>query len=51
MQYTNIISTTVNGVNTILINRPKKLNALNSDTINELQMPCLGQMKIKISKS
>ena len=38
MQYTNIISTTVNGVNTILINRPKKLNALNSDTINELQV-------------
>ena len=38
MQYTNIISTTVNGVNTILINRPKKLNALNSDTINELQI-------------
>jgi enoyl-CoA hydratase len=38
MQYTNIISTTVNGVNTILINRPKKLNALNIDTINELQI-------------
>ncbi|MDG1378498.1 MAG: enoyl-CoA hydratase-related protein [Flavobacteriaceae bacterium] len=38
MQYTNIISTTVNGVNTILVNRPKKLNALNSDTINELQI-------------
>lgn len=38
MQYTNIMSTTVNGVNTILINRPKKLNALNSDTINELQV-------------
>ncbi|MDA7558945.1 enoyl-CoA hydratase-related protein [Flavobacteriaceae bacterium] len=38
MQYTNIISTVANSVNTILINRPKKLNALNSDTINELQI-------------
>jgi len=38
MQYINIISTAVDGVNTILINRPKKLNALNSDTINELQI-------------
>lgn len=36
MQYNNIISKSNNGINTITINRPKKLNALNIETINEL---------------
>ena len=36
MQYSNIISELNNGINTITINRPKKLNALNIETIDEL---------------
>lgn len=36
MSYTNIISNNNNGITTITINRPSKLNALNSDTIKEL---------------
>lgn len=36
MQYNNIISETNSGLSTITINRPKKLNALNIETINEL---------------
>jgi len=36
MQYNNIISESNNGINTITINRPKKLNALNIETIDEL---------------
>jgi enoyl-CoA hydratase len=36
MQYNNILSESNNGINTIIINRPKKLNALNIETINEL---------------
>lgn len=36
MQYNNIISESKNGINTITINRPKKLNALNIETIDEL---------------
>jgi len=36
MQYNNIISKLLNGITTIIINRPKKLNALNVETINEL---------------
>ncbi|MBO3115146.1 enoyl-CoA hydratase/isomerase family protein [Winogradskyella sp. DF17] len=36
MSYSNIISDYSNGITTITINRPKKLNALNRDTIQEL---------------
>lgn len=36
MSYNNILSITQNGITTITINRPKKLNALNKDTIQEL---------------
>lgn len=36
MSYNNIISKENNGITTIIINRPKKLNALNKETIEEL---------------
>ena len=36
MNYDNILSEYSNGITTITINRPKKLNALNIDTIKEL---------------
>ena len=36
MNYKNILSENSNGITTITINRPKKLNALNKDTIHEL---------------
>ena len=36
MRYNNIISEFTNGIITITINRPSKLNALNIETINEL---------------
>ncbi|MBR9913457.1 MAG: enoyl-CoA hydratase [Algicola sp.] len=36
MNYQNILSSTNNGITTITVNRPKKLNALNKATIQEL---------------
>lgn len=36
MNYQNILSEYQNGITTITINRPKKLNALNTETIQEL---------------
>ena len=36
MSYQNILSETNNGITTVTINRPNKLNALNKDTIQEL---------------
>ncbi len=36
MSYNNILSKVTNSINTIIINRPKKLNALNKETIKEL---------------
>ncbi|VAV84832.1 Enoyl-CoA hydratase, partial [hydrothermal vent metagenome] len=37
MNYENILSDSQNGITTITINRPAKLNALNKDTITELR--------------
>ncbi|KJD31286.1 enoyl-CoA hydratase [Tamlana nanhaiensis] len=36
MSYSNILSTYKSGITTITVNRPKKLNALNKETISEL---------------
>jgi enoyl-CoA hydratase len=38
MNYKNILSETQNGITTITINRPEKLNALNRTTIKELHL-------------
>jgi len=40
MSYNNITSNFENGITTITINRPKKLNALNKETIEELHDEC-----------
>ena len=40
MSYTNILSQSQSGITTITINRPSKLNALNSQTIEELHTAC-----------
>lgn len=36
MNYLNLLTATVDGIQTITINRPEKLNALNKDTLTEL---------------
>ena len=36
MNYNNIISNSQDGITTITVNRPSKLNALNVETIKEL---------------
>lgn len=36
MDYTNLLTETNNGISTIIMNRPNKLNALNKETIQEL---------------
>ena len=41
MNYQNILSQTQNGITTITINRPNKLNVLNIDTIEELHQAFL----------
>ena len=38
MNFKNILSETSNNITTITINRPRKLNALNKETIQELHL-------------
>lgn len=41
MNFNNILITTLDGISTVTINRPTKLNALNSETIKELSKALL----------
>ncbi|PHS67002.1 MAG: enoyl-CoA hydratase [Flavobacterium sp.] len=50
MNYNNILSEFNNGITTITINRPSKLNALNRDTINELHQAFKAADEDKTSK-
>lgn len=50
MSYTNILSETNDGITTITINRPNKLNALNKDTIQELHDALKSANKDKHTK-
>lgn len=44
MNFENILVSTINGLSTITINRPKKLNALNKNTIEELH-ECVSNLE------
>lgn len=50
MSYNNILTKTNNGITTITINRPKKLNALNKETIHELHEAFIEVNKDKSTK-
>ena len=50
MNYKNILSETNNGITTITINRPSKLNALNRETIQELHEAFYAADKSKDTK-
>ncbi len=50
MTYNNILSESNNGLTTITINRPSKLNALNSETIKELHEAFKNADKDKTTK-
>lgn len=51
MEYNNIIFTVEDGVATIMFNRPKALNAMNSETMGELRAAatvCKDDAAIKV---
>ncbi|TCK67717.1 enoyl-CoA hydratase [Winogradskyella wandonensis] len=50
MSYNNILTETLNGITTITINRPSKLNALNRETIQELHNAFDGADQSKDTK-
>ena len=50
MNYENILSNTANGITTITVNRPSKLNALNKATIEELHEALKTANKSKDTK-
>ncbi|GEQ84773.1 enoyl-CoA hydratase [Patiriisocius marinistellae] len=50
MSYNNVLSATNEGVTTITINRPSKLNALNSETIQELHTAFKKADEDKVTK-